>query len=79
MRVELKFTGFGEMPDGQVTKWLKSVGDRVVSGEVVVQVETAKAAVDLEAPVDGVLSSIHTEEGAVVELGAVLAVISAAD
>jgi pyruvate/2-oxoglutarate dehydrogenase complex dihydrolipoamide acyltransferase (E2) component len=75
MDVDFIFTGFGEMPDGQVTKWLKGPGERVAVGEVVLQVETAKADVDIEAPVDGVLGAIQAAEGSVIEAGTVLAVI----
>ena len=61
--------------EARVTKWLKKVGDRVTTGEPVVELETDK--VDLEVGADhaGVLSTITRSEGEDVKVGDVLAVI----
>ena len=70
------------MPHGDLTvteatvvQWLKGMGDEVASGEPVVEVETDKAASQLEAPAAGKLAEILAPEGTVVAMGQVLAVI----
>jgi pyruvate/2-oxoglutarate dehydrogenase complex dihydrolipoamide acyltransferase (E2) component len=49
--------------EGTVTRWLKAVGDRVTQGEPIVEVETAKAIQEVEAPASGVLTSILLAQG----------------
>jgi pyruvate dehydrogenase E2 component (dihydrolipoamide acetyltransferase) len=44
--------------EGTVVEWLRAEGDQVASGEVVAQVETDKAVVDVEAPCDGTIASL---------------------
>ncbi|MBN9438555.1 acetoin dehydrogenase dihydrolipoyllysine-residue acetyltransferase subunit [Bosea sp. (in: a-proteobacteria)] len=65
--------GAGEyMESATVVSWSAGVGDPVKAGEVVVVVETAKAATEIEAERDGILVEILTPEGAEVGIGAVL-------
>ena len=47
----------------QISNWLKNEGDKVVFGEPIVELEVNKAAVELEAPTDGVLEAIYCWEG----------------
>ena len=61
--------------EGTVVQWLKSVGDAVKQGETVVEVETAKAVLEVEAPADGTLLQIIAQPPAVVPLGAPLGLI----
>jgi len=63
--------------EGTVATWYKKAGDTVAKGDVLLDVETDKAATEIEAPVDGVLSSIAVPEGETVDVGTLLAVISA--
>ena len=67
------------MEEGQVVKWHKSEGDPVAAGEVLAEVETDKATMELSARGDGVLRKILTGEGATVPVGQVIAIIAAAD
>lgn len=67
------------MEEGQVVGWLKREGDRLEEGEPIVEVETEKAASQVEAPVSGVLRAIVAQEGQAVKVGALLAVIAAPD
>src|SRR5688572_33213878 len=62
--------------EARVARWLKQEGDRVETGEPVVELETDK--IDLEVGADraGVLSSIKHKEGDDVKVGEVLAVVS---
>ncbi len=63
------------MEEGKVLRWAKRVGDRVEIGDVLVEVETDKADMEVEAPAAGVLREIRLDEGASAAVGAVIAVI----
>ncbi len=63
------------MTEGTIASWLMKVGDQVASGDILAEVETDKATMELEAYEDGVLLHIGAEEGAVVPVDGVLAVI----
>jgi 2-oxoisovalerate dehydrogenase E1 component len=62
---------FGDLTvsEGTVVRWLKSVGDPVKAGELVAEIETDKAVVEIEAPVTGILGRIDQPVGAVVAMG----------
>jgi len=62
--------------EARVAKWLKHEGDRVETGEPVVELETDKIDLEVGASHAGVLSSIRQREGADVKVGEVLAVIT---
>jgi pyruvate dehydrogenase E2 component (dihydrolipoamide acetyltransferase) len=62
--------------EGTVATWHKKAGESVAKGDILLDVETDKAATEIEAPADGVLASIKVEEGATVDVGTVLAVIA---
>ncbi|MCM8731622.1 biotin/lipoyl-containing protein [Hephaestia sp. GCM10023244] len=72
--VHLPSVGMG-ISEATIVKWLKSVGDRVEAGEAVVEIETAKSTVEVEAPVSGTLSQILFEEDAEVDVGVEIATI----
>jgi 2-oxoglutarate dehydrogenase E2 component (dihydrolipoamide succinyltransferase) len=79
MVVEMRLPQFDMLDaDADILRWLKKEGDHIREGEHVVEVETAKAAGALEAPVSGVLVRIQAPEGATVTSGAVLALIEEA-
>jgi len=50
--------------EGTVVRWMKAVGDRVERGEVLLEIETAKALQEVLAPVSGTLAEILVPEGA---------------
>ena len=62
--VLLPQSGMG-MQDGEIIQWLKSVGDEVSEGEVIVEVEAAKVTIEVNAPVAGTLVEILAEGGEV--------------
>jgi pyruvate dehydrogenase E2 component (dihydrolipoamide acetyltransferase) len=62
---------------GIVVSWKKQEGDEVTKGEPLLEVETDKAVVDVEAPATGTLASISAEAGAEVPVGTAIAVILA--
>ena len=51
------------MEEGKLAKWLKKVGDKVKSGDVIAEIETDKATMEVEAVDEGTLSSILVPEG----------------
>lgn len=63
------------MTEGKVVQWYKSEGDQVKKGEPVVEIETDKVNLDVEAEEDGTLSAINVGAGEIAEVGAVIGVI----
>jgi pyruvate dehydrogenase E2 component (dihydrolipoamide acetyltransferase) len=63
------------MTEGVMAKWHKKVGDKIKSGDVLAEVETDKATMDLESYWDGVILYIGVEEGKAVPVDAVIAVV----
>lgn len=60
---------------GTVSRWLKSEGDHVEQGEAILEVETDKVNMEVEAPASGILVGIRAEAGAVVPIGQPIAYI----
>jgi pyruvate/2-oxoglutarate dehydrogenase complex dihydrolipoamide acyltransferase (E2) component len=68
-----------QMESGKVIKWLKKEGDRVQGGDILAEVETDKADVEMEAFGAGVLRKIIVEAGDRAPVGAMIAVIAEPD
>src|SRR5688572_24007512 len=66
------------MEEGQVVKWHKAEGDNVAQGELLAEIETDKATMELVARGDGVLRRILKGEGETAPVGDVIAVIAGA-
>ena len=62
--------------EATVSKWLKNKGDTVEAEEPIVELETDKVNLEVPSPVKGVLSEINSKDGTVVEVGALLGVVS---
>jgi pyruvate dehydrogenase E2 component (dihydrolipoyllysine-residue acetyltransferase) len=62
---------------GKVLRWLKQDGEPVTKGEPLLEVETDKVTVEIEAPADGTLAGVRVPEGAEVPVGTVIAVVLA--
>ena len=62
---------------GKLVAWRKQEGDRVVKGDVLLEVETDKAVIELEAAGDGILAGVNAQAGAVVPVGQTIAWIVA--
>src|SRR3989454_1309247 len=58
---------------GKIVSWLKKEGDAVSKGEILLEVETDKAVVEVEATADGVLAGVKSHEGDVVPVGQTIA------
>jgi pyruvate/2-oxoglutarate dehydrogenase complex dihydrolipoamide acyltransferase (E2) component len=76
-KVVLPKSGMG-IEEGTVARWLKSVGDWVQQGEVIVEVETAKAIQEVDAPATGILTQILVKDGETTPVHSTLAVIEVA-
>src|SRR5437868_15459065 len=63
------------MAEATVVSWYKAAGDRVLSGEVVLEIETDKATLTIEAPATGVLGTPAVAAGEVAAVGAALVTI----
>jgi 2-oxoglutarate dehydrogenase E2 component (dihydrolipoamide succinyltransferase) len=61
--------------EGTITKWLKKVGDSVEKDEPLFEISTDKVDAEIPAPVSGVLTEIKAEEGSIVEINTVVAII----
>ena len=67
------------MEEGQLVQWLKSEGEEVSSGDILAEIETDKATMELVARGDGILRKIFLDAGGVSAVGSVIAVIAPAD
>ncbi len=78
--MEIRVPALGEsISEATVGKWLKKPGDAVKVDEPLVELETDKVAVEVPAPVAGILGAIEVETGATVPIGALLGSIKAGD
>jgi pyruvate dehydrogenase E2 component (dihydrolipoamide acetyltransferase) len=66
------------MEEGQLVRWLKKEGDTVSEGDVLAEIETDKATMELVARGSGVLQKITLQEGGTASVGTVIGVIAAA-
>ena len=64
------------MTEGKIARWLKKEGDTLESGEILAEVETDKATMEMEVVDEGVLHKIFSPEGSIVPVGSVIAVIA---
>ncbi len=70
---EFKMPDVGEgLTEAEILKWYVQPGDTVTDGQVVCEVETAKAAVELPIPYDGVVHELNFGEGVTVDVGTVI-------
>ena len=63
------------MTEGTLVKWKKKIGDKVESGEVIAEVETDKATMEMESFDEGILTEIYVQEGQKVEVGQRIALV----
>ena len=66
-----------DMHEGKVVRWLKQEGEEVIRGEIIAEIETDKATVEYEAYTGGVMGKIVAEEGEIIPVGGLIAVITA--
>src|SRR5438067_5144357 len=74
MAISVVMPALGMAQDtGKLLSWRKQEGDRVRTGEPLLEIETDKAVVEIEAPGDGILVAISATEGAVIPVGQTIA------
>ena len=61
------------MQEGTIARWLKSVGDEIKKGDILAEIETDKATMDLEAYETGTLQQVLVQEGETVPVGQAVA------
>ncbi len=77
MEIEITVPTIGEsITEATVLKWLKSAGEVVALDEPLLELETDKVTVEVNAPAAGLLKSILVDEGEDIEIGAVLGLIA---
>jgi pyruvate dehydrogenase E2 component (dihydrolipoamide acetyltransferase) len=76
MATDYKFPDLGEgVTEGEIKKWLVKEGDTVARDQVLAEVETDKAVVEMPSPVAGTVLKMNHKEGELVKVGEVLVVI----
>ena len=65
------------MEQGTVSRWIKKVGEKIASGEVICEIETDKATMDYEASEEGTLLKILVAEGQTAQVGEPIGIIGA--
>ena len=76
MRVEVRLPQWGMgMIEGTITEWFKKVGDQVKEDEPLAEIESEKAAQELESPATGTLVEILVPQGDAVPVRTVIAII----
>ena len=79
MAFELRLPDVGEgIAEGEIVRWLVSEGDRVAEDDLLVEVLTDKANVEIPSPVSGTVSRIVAQPGKVVKVGEVMVVLEVA-
>ncbi|NBB71266.1 MAG: dihydrolipoamide succinyltransferase, partial [Alphaproteobacteria bacterium] len=80
MSVEIKVPTLGEsVTEATVAKWFKAQGEAVAADEPLVELETDKVTVEVNAPVSGTVAEITVAEGNEVEVGALLGFMEEGD
>jgi pyruvate dehydrogenase E2 component (dihydrolipoamide acetyltransferase) len=65
------------MTEGTLVKWIKKVGDTVAVGDILAEVETDKATMEMEAFDEGILAEVYVPDGGKVQVGQKLAILTA--
>ena len=68
-----------DMAEGTLVRWVKKVGETVNKGDVLAEIETDKATVEVESSASGVVRRLVVEEGSVVPVGSPIAIVGSAD
>ncbi|WP_258061059.1 dihydrolipoamide acetyltransferase family protein [Arthrobacter sp. 4R501] len=77
---EFRLPDLGEgLTESEILSWKVAVGDTVTLNQVIAEVETAKAVVELPSPFAGVITALHEEPGTIVEVGKPIVSFEVAD
>jgi pyruvate dehydrogenase E2 component (dihydrolipoamide acetyltransferase) len=68
-----------DMAEGTLVRWVKKVGETVNKGDVLAEIETDKATVEVESSASGVIRMLLVDEGAIVPVNSPIAIVGTAD
>ncbi|MGA7192852.1 MAG: dihydrolipoamide acetyltransferase family protein [Anaerolineales bacterium] len=68
-----------DMAEGTLVRWVRNEGENINKGDVLAEIETDKATVEVESSASGVVRKLLVDQGAVVPIGAAIAIIGGAD
>ncbi len=68
-----------DMAEGTLVRWVKNEGENINKGDVLAEIETDKATVEVELSASGVVRKLLVDAGAIVPIGAPIAIIGSAD
>jgi pyruvate dehydrogenase E2 component (dihydrolipoamide acetyltransferase) len=68
-----------DMAEGTLVRWVKNEGEKINKGDVLAEIETDKATVEVESSASGVVRKLLVEQGAIVPIGAPIAIVGSAD
>ena len=68
-----------DMAEGTLVRWVKKVGESISKGDVLAEIETDKATVEVESSASGVVRKLLVDEGAVVPVNSPIAIVGTAD
>ena len=76
MRAEIRMPNLGyDMETGIILTWLRKPGEQIERGEPIAEIETDKTNVEMESTQSGVVAELVVEEGSVVAVGSVIAIV----
>jgi len=68
-----------DMREGILVRWVKAVGESIKKGDVIAEIETDKATVEVESSASGVVRKLLAEQGDSVPVGALMAIVGTSD
>ena len=68
-----------DMAEGTLVRWVRNEGENINKGDVLAEIETDKATVEVESSASGVVRKLLVDQGAVVPIGAAIAIVGSAD
>ena len=68
-----------DMAEGTLVRWVKKVGETISKGDVLAEIETDKATVEVELSASGVVRKLLVDEGAVVPVNSPIAIVGTAE
>ncbi len=68
-----------DMAEGTLVRWVRNEGENITKGDVLAEIETDKATVEVESSASGVVRKLLVDQGAIVPIGAAIAIIGSAD
>jgi len=68
-----------DMAEGTLVRWVKKTGETITKGDILAEIETDKATVEVESPASGTIRVLLVEEGAVIPVNSPIAIVGSPD